>query len=111
MKAFLRAPASFVCLKQPAIHNHVVTNKMLVLVLLLSCFSKQTHETIAIAVNRIGGKSNSGEGGEDPIRWTTLDDADGGVCVYVAVVWGLTALEPPLCEAVLLQTSCGACCE
>jgi glutamate synthase (ferredoxin) len=37
----------------------------------------QTHETIAVAVNRIGGKSNSGEGGEDPIRWTTLDDADG----------------------------------
>lgn len=30
-----------------------------------------------MAVNRIGGKSNSGEGGEDPIRWTTLDDADG----------------------------------
>lgn len=38
----------------------------------------QTHETIAIAVNRIGGKSNSGEGGEDPIRWTTLEDADNG---------------------------------
>lgn len=36
----------------------------------------QTHETIAVAVNRIGGKSNSGEGGEDPIRWTTLGDAD-----------------------------------
>jgi hypothetical protein len=36
----------------------------------------QTHETIAVAVNRIGGKSNSGEGGEDPIRWTTLSDAD-----------------------------------
>jgi hypothetical protein len=29
-------------------------------------------------VNRIGGKSNSGEGGEDPIRWTTLEDADNG---------------------------------
>jgi glutamate synthase (ferredoxin) len=27
-------------------------------------------------VNRVGGKSNSGEGGEDPIRWTTLSDAD-----------------------------------
>ena len=38
--------------------------------------SLQTHETIAIAMNRIGGKSNSGEGGEDPIRWTTLKDAD-----------------------------------
>lgn len=62
---------------------------MLVLVLLLSCFSKQTHETIAIAVNRIGGKSNSGEGGEDPIRWTTLDDADGGVCVCMLLLCGV----------------------
>lgn len=30
--------------------------------------SKEAHETIAIAVNRIGAKSNSGEGGEDPER-------------------------------------------
>lgn len=42
----------------------------------LCCLCLQTHETIAVAVNRIGGKSNSGEGGEDPIRWTTLSDAD-----------------------------------
>ncbi|SKC84242.1 glutamate synthase (NADPH/NADH) large chain [Maledivibacter halophilus] len=31
--------------------------------------SKEVHETIAIAMNRIGGKSNSGEGGEDPSRY------------------------------------------
>jgi len=43
----------------------------------LGAISRETHETIAIAMNRIGGKSNSGEGGEDPIRWTTLKDADG----------------------------------
>ncbi len=30
--------------------------------------SKEAHETLAIAMNRIGGKSNSGEGGEDPDR-------------------------------------------
>ncbi|KIY94837.1 glutamate synthase (ferredoxin) [Monoraphidium neglectum] len=41
----------------------------------LGAISRETHETIAIAMNRIGGKSNSGEGGEDPIRWTTLEDA------------------------------------
>ena len=29
---------------------------------------KETHETIAIAMNRLGGRSNSGEGGEDPAR-------------------------------------------
>jgi glutamate synthase (ferredoxin) len=34
--------------------------------------SKEAHETLAIAMNRIGGKSNTGEGGEDPerYRWT-----------------------------------------
>ncbi len=31
--------------------------------------SKEAHETIAIAMNRIGGRSNSGEGGEDPARF------------------------------------------
>jgi glutamate synthase (NADPH/NADH) large chain len=32
--------------------------------------SKETHETLAIAMNRIGGKSNTGEGGEDSERYT-----------------------------------------
>jgi len=33
--------------------------------------SAEAHETIAIALNRVGGKSNSGEGGEDPARYGT----------------------------------------
>ena len=33
--------------------------------------SKEAHETVAIAMNRIGGKSNTGEGGEDPERYTS----------------------------------------
>ncbi len=32
--------------------------------------SKESHETLAIAMNRIGGKSNTGEGGEDSERYT-----------------------------------------
>ncbi|MBD1857628.1 MULTISPECIES: glutamate synthase large subunit [Leptolyngbya] len=32
--------------------------------------SKEAHEALAIAMNRIGGKSNTGEGGEDPDRYT-----------------------------------------
>jgi glutamate synthase (NADPH/NADH) large chain len=31
--------------------------------------SKEAHETLAIAMNRLGGKSNTGEGGEDPARY------------------------------------------
>ena len=37
--------------------------------------SQEAHETMAIAMNRIGGKSNTGEGGEDPARFTP--DANG----------------------------------
>ena len=38
--------------------------------------SQETHEALAIAMNRIGGKSNSGEGGEDPTRFPKLDNGD-----------------------------------
>jgi glutamate synthase (NADPH/NADH) large chain len=38
--------------------------------------SAESHETLAIAMNRLGGKSNTGEGGEDPIRFQTLDNGD-----------------------------------
>jgi len=38
--------------------------------------SKEAHETLAIAMNRIGGKSNTGEGGEDPERFVPLPNGD-----------------------------------
>ncbi len=38
--------------------------------------SSAAHETIAIAMNRIGGKSNTGEGGEDPNRFISLPNGD-----------------------------------
>lgn len=44
----------------------------------LGALSREAHETLAIAMNRIGGKSNSGEGGEDPVRYTVLDDVNDG---------------------------------
>jgi glutamate synthase (ferredoxin) len=42
----------------------------------LGALSQEAHEVLAIAMNRIGAKSNSGEGGEDPIRFKVLDDVD-----------------------------------
>ena len=38
--------------------------------------SKEAHTTLALAMNRIGGKSNTGEGGEEPERFQTLDNGD-----------------------------------
>ena len=38
--------------------------------------SAEAHETLAIAMNRLGAKSNTGEGGEDPERYVPLDNGD-----------------------------------
>jgi glutamate synthase (ferredoxin) len=38
--------------------------------------SQEAHETLAIAMNRIGGKSNTGEGGEDPERFIPMANGD-----------------------------------
>jgi glutamate synthase (ferredoxin) len=38
--------------------------------------SREAHEALAIAMNRIGGKSNTGEGGEDPERFINMPSAD-----------------------------------
>jgi len=42
----------------------------------LGALSPEAHETLAIAMNRIGGKSDSGEGGEDPIRFKPYPNGD-----------------------------------
>jgi glutamate synthase (ferredoxin) len=42
----------------------------------LGALSREAHETLAIAMNRIGGKSNSGEGGEDVVRGGILNNVD-----------------------------------
>ncbi len=38
--------------------------------------SREAHESLAIAMNRIGGKSNTGEGGEDPLRFLPMENGD-----------------------------------
>jgi glutamate synthase (NADPH/NADH) len=38
--------------------------------------SMESHSTLAVAMNRLGGKSNTGEGGEDPERSLPLDNGD-----------------------------------
>ena len=42
----------------------------------LGSLSSESHETLAIAMNRIGGKSNTGEGGEDPERYNAMPSGD-----------------------------------
>ena len=42
--------------------------------------SKEAHECLAIAMNRIGAMSNTGEGGEDPLRYTPQPNGDSKNC-------------------------------
>lgn len=60
----------------------------------LGALSPETHETIAIAMNRIGGKSNSGEGGEDPVRFRVQpngDSANSAIKQIASARFGVTA--------------------
>ena len=42
----------------------------------IGSISREVHETLAIAMNRLGGKSNTGEGGEDSVRYTPDPNGD-----------------------------------
>ena len=50
--------------------------------------SSEAHESLAIAMNRIGGKSNTGEGGEDPERHIPLHNGDSRLSAIKQVASG-----------------------
>ncbi|HZR45618.1 MAG TPA: glutamate synthase large subunit, partial [Candidatus Manganitrophaceae bacterium] len=50
--------------------------------------SKEAHETLAIAMNRIGGRSNTGEGGEDPARYN--DERNSAIKQVASARFGVT---------------------
>ncbi|HET9001254.1 MAG TPA: glutamate synthase large subunit [bacterium] len=50
--------------------------------------SKEAHETLAIAMNRLGAKSSSGEGGEDPRRFKPAPNGDWANCAVKQVASG-----------------------
>ena len=56
--------------------------------------SKETHECLAIAMNRIGGKSNSGEGGEDPARFKPYPNGDWANSAIKQVASGRFGVTP-----------------
>ena len=50
--------------------------------------SKEAHEALAIAMNRLGGKSNTGEGGEDPERYERMPNGDSKMSAIKQVASG-----------------------
>jgi len=74
--------------------------------------SKEAHEALAIAMNRIGGKSNTGEGGEDPERYTwtnELGDSKNSAIKQVASGrFGVTSLYLSQAKEIQIKMAQGA---
>ena len=74
--------------------------------------SKEAHEALAIAMNRLGGKSNTGEGGEDPERysWTNeLGDSKNSAIKQVASArFGVTSLYLTKASEIQIKMAQGA---
>ncbi|MEP5697655.1 MAG: glutamate synthase large subunit, partial [Sneathiella sp.] len=77
----------------------------------LGALSKEAHETLAIAMNRIGGKSDSGEGGEDVSRFTPRpngDNANSAIKQIASGRFGVTAEYLNHCEEIEIKVAQGA---
>jgi glutamate synthase (NADPH/NADH) large chain/glutamate synthase (ferredoxin) len=77
----LRGLLDFKCLPEPIPIAEVEPAKEIVKrfttgAMSYGSISREAHETLAIAMNRLGAKSNTGEGGEDPERFTPLPNGD-----------------------------------
>jgi len=59
--------------------------------------SREAHETLCIAMNRLGGKSNSGEGGEDPARYKPLPNGDSRCSAVKQVASGRFGVTAEYC--------------
>jgi len=73
--------------------------------------SPEAHETLAIAMNRIGAKSNSGEGGEDPARFTPRsngDNASSAIKQVASARFGVTAEYLTNCREIQIKVAQGA---
>ncbi|HLN27125.1 MAG TPA: glutamate synthase large subunit [Gemmataceae bacterium] len=73
--------------------------------------SKEAHETLAIAMNRIGGKSNTGEGGEDPARYThdaNGDSRNSAIKQVASARFGVTSLYLAMAKELQIKMAQGA---
>ncbi len=73
--------------------------------------SPEAHEALAIAMNRLGGKSNSGEGGEDPDRYVPLPNGDSRSSAIKQVAsgrFGVTSLYLSNAQEIQIKIAQGA---
>ena len=77
----------------------------------LGALSPEAHETLAIAMNRIGAKAVSGEGGEDKLRYSPYengDNANSGIKQIASGRFGVTAEYLNACEEIEIKVAQGA---
>ena len=74
--------------------------------------SKEAHETLAVAMNRLGGKSNTGEGGEDPERYTWTnergDSKNSAIKQVASGRFGVTSLYLSKAKEIQIKMAQGA---
>ncbi|MFX8305073.1 glutamate synthase-related protein, partial [Acinetobacter baumannii] len=74
----------------------------------LGALSPEAHETLAIAMNRIGAKAVSGEGGEDSARYQPYpngDNANSGVKQIASGRFGVTAEYLNACDEIEIKVA------
>ncbi|MCH9780302.1 MAG: glutamate synthase large subunit, partial [Alphaproteobacteria bacterium] len=77
----------------------------------LGALSPEAHETLAVAMNRIGARSDSGEGGEDPLRYTPRangDNASSAIKQVASGRFGVTAEYLNNCSEIEIKIAQGA---
>ena len=77
----------------------------------LGALGPEAHETLSIAMNRIGAKSDSGEGGEDPARYTPRangDNASSAIKQVASGRFGVTAEYLNNCREIEIKVAQGA---
>src|SRR3990167_10065969 len=73
--------------------------------------SKEAHESLAVAMNRIGGKSNTGEGGEDPARYqldANGDSRNSAIKQVASGRFGVTSLYLVMAKELQIKMAQGA---
>ncbi|MGC6485660.1 MAG: glutamate synthase large subunit, partial [Candidatus Puniceispirillales bacterium] len=77
----------------------------------LGALSPESHETLSIAMNRIGAKSDSGEGGEDPARFVLRENGDNPSSAIKQIAsgrFGVTAEYLNNCQEIEIKVAQGA---
>jgi glutamate synthase (ferredoxin) len=67
---------------------HAIVRRFVVSSMSHGALGKEAHETLAVAMNRLGARSSSGEGGEDPARYRPRPGADSANCAIKQVASG-----------------------